>query len=326
MRRVLNLQEDELSVLTDVPSEINVLPGGFLDFETSCNVVVHRISRRLVLPSAQTRLSLRAVYGGTRLFETTSGRFSIDDDRYLVLNQGEHTESRMDLPGPGTCLNITFDPEYASTLMRALLTPVDLLIACPDTRSSIQPFELLPGPHRHRGRISAILSSMRDACIAEQATAGWLEEQLHDLLLNMVSVNRGILAGIESVQAVKLSTRIELYQRLQIARDYIEDRYHHRITLEDIAREACLSTFHLLRLFKQVFGVSPHQYLTRIRLTRAKYLLVNTELSVSDICIQIGFESLGSFSWLFRKLFGMPPTAFRALRDRKGEVSSEYGR
>jgi AraC-like DNA-binding protein len=83
------------------------------------------------------------------------------------------------------------------------------------------------------------------------------------------------------------------------------------LTLSQIAEVAWLSTHHFLRLFKRTFHETPHQYLIRKRIERAKYLLAHTDLSVTDVCLEVGFESLGSFSWLFRRRVGASPETFR---------------
>ncbi len=74
---------------------------------------------------------------------------------------------------------------------------------------------------------------------------------------------------------------------------------------------AWFAPHHFLRLFKQTFGETPHRYLTRRRLERAQHLLAKTDLSVNDICTESGFQSVGSFSWLFRRHLGMSPNTFR---------------
>ncbi|HMZ79543.1 MAG TPA: helix-turn-helix transcriptional regulator, partial [Acidobacteriota bacterium] len=83
------------------------------------------------------------------------------------------------------------------------------------------------------------------------------------------------------------------------------------LTLADIAQVACLSPNHLLRTFKQAFQMTPHQMLTSTRLEAAKRLLKTTHHSVTEICLMVGFESLGSFSWLFRNKVGCSPDTFR---------------
>jgi AraC family transcriptional regulator len=90
------------------------------------------------------------------------------------------------------------------------------------------------------------------------------------------------------------------------------------LTLEDIASIACLSTNHFLRAFKAAFHCSPHQFLTAQRIAAARRLLERTELPVTEICLQVGFSSLGSFSHLFTRRVGLSPVTYRqaALKSR----------
>jgi AraC-like DNA-binding protein len=93
---------------------------------------------------------------------------------------------------------------------------------------------------------------------------------------------------------------------------YMDESYSDSsLTLEDIARQAALNTHHFLRLFKQLFLTTPHQYLTSVRLKNAVRLLEQNSLSVSEVCWDCGFESLASFSLLFKRNFGLSPQAFR---------------
>src|SRR6185436_3318898 len=107
------------------------------------------------------------------------------------------------------------------------------------------------------------------------------------------------------------ATRHELYRRVSLARDYLHALFADPITLADAAAVACLSQNHLLRSFRQLYGETPHQFLTRRRLAEAKRLLARTQTPVTQVCLNVGFESLGSFSTLFRKRFGLSPAEFR---------------
>lgn len=84
------------------------------------------------------------------------------------------------------------------------------------------------------------------------------------------------------------------------------------LTIERLSDEAHLSAFHLIREFRRRFFVTPHQYLIRRRIDRARTLLSQTNMTVTEICFAVGFESLGSFSHLFRRAVGWPPTVYRA--------------
>ena len=83
------------------------------------------------------------------------------------------------------------------------------------------------------------------------------------------------------------------------------------LDLEEISSHACFSRYHFLRLFRQAFNKTPHQYLVERRIERAKELLSTDDLRVTDVCFEVGFQSLGSFSSLFHKSVGHPPITFR---------------
>jgi AraC-like DNA-binding protein len=95
------------------------------------------------------------------------------------------------------------------------------------------------------------------------------------------------------------------------AKDFIRDAFAESIELEDVALEADLSAWHLLRRFRQAFGETPHEFLTRLRIEKAKELLTLSDRPVTEICFDVGFSSLGSFSTLFAKKVGVSPLGFR---------------
>ena len=102
----------------------------------------------------------------------------------------------------------------------------------------------------------------------------------------------------------------DVFRRLIAARDYIAAHQATRLRLEDIARQAGLSPFHFLRLFRDAFDVTPHEHLTRLRIERAKALLAR-DASVTETCFAVGYESLGSFSALFARRLGRSPLRYQ---------------
>jgi len=95
------------------------------------------------------------------------------------------------------------------------------------------------------------------------------------------------------------------------ARDMIREYYAEPIRLSDCAAEAGLSPWHLLRSFRAAFGETPQEFVTRLRVERAKHLLTVTNRSVTEICLDVGFSSLGTFSLLFKRHVGCSPREFR---------------
>jgi AraC-like DNA-binding protein len=93
----------------------------------------------------------------------------------------------------------------------------------------------------------------------------------------------------------------ELLSRLCRARDLLRDwEDDEPLSITAIARASGLTPFHFIRLFKAIFGETPHQYRSRAQVEKAKHLLVLTNLSITDVCMAVGYSSLGSFSALFR--------------------------
>jgi AraC-like DNA-binding protein len=91
----------------------------------------------------------------------------------------------------------------------------------------------------------------------------------------------------------------------------LDESYDTPITIEDLSREVALSPYYLIRAFRRVYKKTPHQYLMEQRVTRAKELLRNTDISITEICMAVGYESLGSFSTLFHKVAGISPSSYR---------------
>src|SRR4051794_25976821 len=104
-----------------------------------------------------------------------------------------------------------------------------------------------------------------------------------------------------------------LYRQIVRAKLFIAENYATRIDLANIADEACFSKFHFARLFRTIYGKTPHQYLTAVRIDRAAELLTNG-LSVKETCFAVGFDSVTSFTGLFKRRTGMSPAAFQRER------------
>ena len=111
----------------------------------------------------------------------------------------------------------------------------------------------------------------------------------------------------------------EVYKRIVTAKLYIDHSFCEPIDLDTLAKEACLSRFHFHRLFTRIYRLTPHQYLTRKRLEHARRSLTGKQGTIIEICNEVGFESLGSFSTLFKKEIGYPPANYRLLAWQKQE-------
>jgi AraC-like DNA-binding protein len=104
----------------------------------------------------------------------------------------------------------------------------------------------------------------------------------------------------------------DLNRRLLRARDAMDRAYAEPLDVRGVAAVAHVSVAHFSRCFRACFGETPHRYLQRRRVERAMFLLRETERSITDVCFDVGFNSLGTFSRTFREIVGETPSAYRA--------------
>ncbi len=113
-------------------------------------------------------------------------------------------------------------------------------------------------------------------------------------------------------------SNVERVSYLRSARDLMDLCYAEPLDLGQLAAQAGFSKFHFARTFKEAYGETPAHYLTRRRMERAKDLLRSANLTVTEVCMLVGFSSLGSFSTRFSELVGMSPSAFQRASAARG--------
>jgi len=104
----------------------------------------------------------------------------------------------------------------------------------------------------------------------------------------------------------------ELNRRMLRARDAIDRAYAEPLDIRQLAQVASVSEAHFIRTFRSTFGETPHRYLQRRRVERAMFMLRESRRSVTDVCLETGFASLGTFSRTFKEIVGTTPKDYRA--------------
>ena len=110
------------------------------------------------------------------------------------------------------------------------------------------------------------------------------------------------------------------------ARDAMDRDFAEQLDIATLARIAHSSQAHFIRTFRATFGETPHRYLQRRRVERAMFLLRETDREVGEICLDVGFTSLGSFGRTFRRIVGLSPTAYREGSSDLGRVPACFAR
>lgn len=258
-------------------------------------------------------LSIKSFSHGRALYDTGRGLHAVDDASYLILNEGQPYSITIESERPVESFCIFFKPEFAEQVYYSLGSEHDELLDNPEPPGELR-ISFFDKTYPHDDILSPALMSLKTSFAERRGQAGWLEEQLHELMRLLLRVRHCTLKEALALDAVRAPTREELYRRLVRARDYISACFNQPLTLREMANVACLSPNHLLRCFRRAFGETPHQFLTARRLEYARRMLADPNLSVTDICFSAGFESLSSFSRLFRRHTGVSPSEYRRKR------------
>ncbi|HEY6803372.1 MAG TPA: AraC family transcriptional regulator [Pyrinomonadaceae bacterium] len=140
--------------------------------------------------------------------------------------------------------------------------------------------------------------------------------------MNPISVNDApkifseVMGQMHDVRPATIAAHHEAVERVI---RMMHDRLDEPLTLQEMSRKAYISPCHFNRIFRQITGIPPNQYFYALRLESAKRLLLTTNTSVTDVCFDVGYNSLGTFIRRFTGLVGLSPSRFRSLARRAGE-------
>ena len=258
-------------------------------------------------------LSVKSFRGGEALYDVGRGRYRVGSNSYLILNQRQPYEITIDSEWAVESFCVFFEDGFAEEVNYCLITPAAKLLDNPHP-ARVDPVCFFEKTYPHDDVLSPALFGFKAALQDRKDDEVWINERLHELIRRLLRVHRGVCREVESLPAMRASTREELYRRLHRAKEFIAASFDQPITIDEMAGVACLSTNHFLRTFRQAFRQTPHQFLTTQRLERARSLLLHTDLPVTEVCLSVGFESLGSFSSLFRRKLGASPENFRRAK------------
>jgi len=257
-------------------------------------------------------LSIKAMFRGGGVWETPDSRYLLDASSYLVLNARQSYTVAIESPTPVETFCVFFEEGFVEDIWRSSTTPDSRLLDDPFARPSLEIPETLQPLNAGMGEL---LAGLRARLAAPREPVDGLMVPLGEAVL---SIRSRVAREIARLPLERPSTRRENHTRLIRAKNFIDAQAGSSPTLKEIAREACLSPYHLHRLFKAAFGETPHEYLSRRRAQTAARLLAETALSVTEIALDCGFCHGGTLSAAFRERYGVSPRQYRqAVRPKR---------
>ncbi|MFD2442873.1 helix-turn-helix domain-containing protein [Bacillus sp. CGMCC 1.16607] len=273
----------------------------------SKNYILHAKSKQFFW-EGNGQLSIKTFTNGKAFYKTNRGFFSVEEDRYLLLNKGSYTIS-IDEKNEVESFCIFFRDGLAEEVLPSIIKSIDAILSDPDY--NMESVEFFEKTYHFTPMLKLQLEKFQRDHDLFADDMLWLDEQYHNLMQIMLFAHFNALNKMESLNTIKNSTREELFRRVTVAHDYIRSYYNHLINLQDISSAACLSQNHLLRNYKKIYGKTPHQHISEMRIHKALKLLEDMELSMTDITYEIGFNNPVSFSKIFKTLTGLSPLQYR---------------
>jgi AraC family transcriptional regulator len=255
-------------------------------------------------------LMLVSARGGRELYMLDRRRLMVDDDNFLVLNEGRAHASQIRSETEVESCKISFRAGMIDEVLAPLVTPADRLLEreAPFARFT---FEFSESLQPHDRLVSPVLHYIRQHALAGNDDEAWLDEQLAYLLERLLFAHRAIVRKVHAIPCARSATRKEIHRRITLAVDYIESCYEQSIELEVLAQVACLSKFHFLRAFRSLIGMTPQAYWQRKRALVAQRLLATTTLPAAEIALQVGYASRTSLTKQVRHWTGVVPSEIR---------------
>lgn len=281
-------------------------------------VIINCQATNIYYPEHWTPLSLKCAFNGKEYYKLKNTTYSVTDNNFLVLNQGCEYASYIlsDTVTESFTLNFTqrnlatLQDVFGSNSLKLLDIPFQLDRG---TTTFIEKlYSYSPNMASYIGQLKNLVADCSD-CL--QVT-----ELLYDILGEIFLLNGYSAHEANGVNAKRNSTRLELYKRLTIARDYLSSCYGEDITLERLAETCYLNPFYLLREFKKFYHITPHQFLVQVRLREAERLISTSQIPIAVIVQEVGFQDPTSFNRLFKKYYGVSPNSYRKLKNINNPV------
>ena len=266
------------------------------------NLVLRASARAHHVKDYPGPLSIKTVVKGQVAWRHNRRSLAVAQDSFLVLSDGEPYSLDIEAREPVHTCCVFFAKGFVESIHQSMTS------ASLEPRDPIQ-MEFLSHLHPRDERILKRITGI--AALAHPPGFS-MDEQFIGLAQDLLLLYADVRQRIGCLQGRKASTREELYRRVSTGRDFIHARAFENISLGEVARASFLSPYHFHRAFRGAFGVSPHGYVTRLRIDRAADLLRQSpDLSVTQVAGAVGFESPTSFASLFRRQTGVPPSIFK---------------
>jgi AraC family transcriptional regulator len=253
--------------------------------------------------------SIKHVVEGIEKYTLNGGKYHVSTGNYLLSNETSEGFAEVESATLVKGICITINPELLSEMVASHCSPNT---AFPDKTFGdfFSSAHFLENQYAARDtQLGQLLLAIGNGMQKNQLSSADLNIELfYALSEKIIADHTPIFKQLHTIPSIKSSTKKDLFRRISKGKDCIDASFLEPLTIESIAKEACMSEYHFFRLFKSAFGVSPHQYILKKRLERGHAVLLQDKDSVSTAAFESGFSDIHAFSKAFKKHYGFAPS------------------
>jgi len=262
-------------------------------------------------PVSSHKLHISIPINGPEYFWVDRQRHQVAVGQYMVHLPGQEVlaEAQYARPVDGLCLFLS--EQTLTEVYTAAKGTTELEIGnsknLPWNKNQFVLHKYSQGGHKLGKHIEFILHTLQLETLHPQVELDTLFYGVAEALVEQLFA---VQTQLDQLPFAKNTTRQALYQRVSSAHGYVLDHFAEPLSLNALAQIACISPYHLLRLYKQIYGIPPHQHILQLRMEKARTML-SAQYSCSEIAFELSFSDRRAFSRVFRKMVGVTPEVWR---------------
>ena len=259
--------------------------------------------------SYESNISIKYIINGTETYRVGDRGIRVHGGTYLLVNDGRWVEC---LPGHGSeAISVFLNKNVVQDVINVYGRKNRQLLDLPFEDGGIH-FEFMEYPFGQNDLLGAALKRLHRGIMRDGVPqTRFVEETYFSIAEAMVFSQDKVRRQVERIDKVKRATREELFRRLLTARDFLASTSRYHFNFDTVCAHSGLSKFHLIRLFKSVFGITPYRYYLHCKVEDAKKSLRDKSLKIHHVAYDCGFTDVYSFSKRFKGITGISPSQYR---------------
>jgi|SRR5690606_14812892 len=263
------------------------------------------------------RFRICAPLNGTETYRVEGELRTVKPGQYLILNPQQHARGEGDLGKTvdGICIFLT----------EATLAEAALGLQLPLSKKTETNFSNTWQQHDFIDKnyhLQENIFGQHLQSILSKLTGGgeifidW-DAFYFDIAAHFLRAHYQIGEQLEAIPYTQMSTKREIFKRISLVHNYISDNFASPVSLDELVRIAFFSKYHVVRLYRLLYGITPYQHILQLRIREAKVLL-QKDFDPKEVAFMLSFSDRSSFSKTFKKMTGMSPTCFRENLSHRG--------